>query len=85
MAKKNTGSEMAMPKPPEPTTTICMSKEQAGDVSVGDKVSVTVSGEVVGIERRYDDEKRFDVRLKGTRVDWIEGNRADKALKEMGN
>ena len=79
-------------------TRIMLNKEQASELSIGDKISITVSGVVTGIsERMYDQptadgekkpkkekEKYFDLELKKTTISGIEGNSADKEYKKMG-
>lgn len=70
------------PKPYEPPTMVKMTKAQAGQLSVGDKVSITISGEVQGIRKHFDTAS-YEVEIKDSKVSGIEGNSADKAMKEM--
>jgi len=78
-------------------TNITVSKEQASNLSIGDKVSITVKGVVTGIREKYymesgpmdmKKEKKkepqyFDVELKKTSVSGIEGNKANKEYDKM--
>ena len=75
-------------------TCIKVSKEQAGKVSIGDKVSIKVQGIVTGVNERTNygmvevnskpkKEKYYEIELKESSVSEILENKADKALKEM--
>lgn len=74
---------MPMPAMPESPTRICVSKSQAGDVSVGQKVSITVEGEVQGIRKDYGDGSKYELELKDSEVTDITTSKADKAYDEM--
>lgn len=67
----------------EPETFLVMPKGKASQLSIGDKVDVTVAGEVIGIEQDYADKGVFRVRIKNPKVGQIAGNGADRALREM--
>ena len=56
--------------PEEPPACIRMCKEQAKKYSIGDKVRITVSGEVQAIRKSYGDpkENRYEVELKNSKV-----------------
>jgi len=66
----------------EPKTCIPVTKEQAKQVSIGDRVEISVEGEVSGVHERYDGGG-YDLELKTPNVSGIKGNQADKAYKEM--
>ncbi len=72
----------------EPATSIKVNKEQAGEVSIGDKISITISGEVKGIRESYfttqdGKPKYWEIELRPSKVDNIGGNKADKSLKSL--
>ena len=73
--------------PPEPPTPIRMSKGEATNFSIGDKVTVTISGEVVNIRECYRSSEneipKYDVDLKDSHIVRLEGNMADKEMKTM--
>ena len=58
-------------------------KDQAGNVSVGDKISVMVSGEVIGIRQTFDDKNKFTVEIKNPQHSNIKTNSADRELKKL--
>jgi len=73
-------------KKPDRMSTIQVSKEMAKKFSVGEKIKVTVSGEVKGIRECYDDKNLYDVDIRNPQTDGIESsdnNSADEAMKEM--
>lgn len=80
MAKKKETNNMAVSAIPESPTRICVTKDQAGDVSVGQKVSITVKGEVQGIRKDYGDVSKYEIELKDSEVTDISTNKADKEL-----
>lgn len=72
----------------EPPTCIRMSKDQAQEVSIGDKVKITVQGEVTSISR--DDfgpldkaNGKYRVELKKASVSQISTDMADKELRSL--
>ena len=86
------GNEMSGPMDPYiPPTRIRLTKEQAGEISVGDDIKVHVSGKVAGIQqtKSYDHKKKkdivtgYEVELEKSSVVAIENNPARAALKEM--
>lgn len=84
MAKKSKAADLAVPAPYEPQTTILVTKDQAREVSVGDKVEITVSGQVVSAgEQQYSNRPTFEIRLKNVKVENIDGNGADKEIRSM--
>ena len=71
MAKKSKPADTVQPAyPEEPPTCIRVTKEQAKDYHVGQKVSVTVSGEVQAIRKSYGDpkENRYEIEIKNSKV-----------------
>ena len=91
MPKNKKGSAMPVESavPYIPPTRIRLSKEQPGEVSIGAHVSLKGSGEIVGIQATNDyvDGKDkitgYEIELSNSKVSDIEGNKADRALKEM--
>lgn len=69
---------------PKPSRVLCVqiSKDQAKQLSVGDKVEITVSGEVTGVQKMFDGNE-YDLHLENYTLSGLKGNSADKALKEM--
>ncbi len=66
----------------EQKTCVPVTKEQAKQVSIGDRVEIAVEGEVSGVHERYDGGG-YDLEIKTPSVSGIKGNQADKAYKEM--
>lgn len=64
-------------------TIISIGKDQAKEITVGTKYSMTVSGEVQSI-RKISDES-FEVEFNQSNVSGISTNQADKDLKVMLN
>jgi hypothetical protein len=89
MGKKGAMADVAIPAPYTPPTQIRLTKEQAGDFSIGDQVKISVSGKVVGIRQNktWDSGKEkvagYEVELENSSVVNIETNPAMRSLKEM--
>ena len=84
MAKKKNTSNLAVPSCTEqPPTRICVTKAQAGDVYVGQKISITVEGEVQGIRKDYYDGTKYEIEIKDSEVTDISGNKADEEYEGM--
>lgn len=90
MAKKKSGkSEMSMATPYSPPTRIKLTKDQAKDFSIGDRVKISVSGNVIGINatKNYENGKDvitgYEVELDKSSVVDVETNPAKKSLAEM--
>ena len=87
--KSDTAAEVPMSMPYSPPTRIRLTKEQAGDFSIGDKVRISVSGNVIGIvaTKNYQNGKDvitgYEVELDKSSVVDIETNPAVQSLKEM--
>jgi len=80
-------------------TRLVITKEQASNVSIGDKVSVTVNGVVTGIsenmsyamtpmdvnkkEEKKKEPKYFDLELKKTEISGLGGNKAEKEYRKI--
>jgi len=90
MAKKK-ASEAQMPSiaPYSPPTRIKLTKEQAGDFSIGDSVKISVAGKVIGINatKNYQEGKDvitgYEVELDKSSVVDIQTNPAARSLREM--
>lgn len=69
MAKKKAAEVSTFPYE-EPSTCIRMTKEKVKKYSVGDKVSITVSGEVIAIRKSYGDPKedKYELEIKHSKV-----------------
>ena len=75
-----------MPKMEEPPICIRVSKSQAGSVSIGDKISISVSGTVNSIESGYGDDDKYEIELKPGSVNSIStSNSADKSIKKLAS
>lgn len=93
MAKKQKGAAPSFPVSTSytPPTQIRLTKAQAGNFSIGDKVKISVSGKVVGIRQNKswngntgkDEVVGYEVELEDSSVVDIETNPAAKSLKEM--
>lgn len=83
MAKKKETVNAALPYPEQPPTRVCVTKAQAGDVYVGQKISITVEGEVQGIRKDYGDGSKYEIELKDSEVTDISGNKADDELETL--
>ena len=87
---KNKAAE-AMPGPYTPPTQIRLTKEQASNFSVGDKVKVSVEGKVVGIRQNKSWDSKtdkntvtgYEVELEDSSVVNIETNPAKGALENL--
>ena len=81
--------ELAVNAPYTPPTQIRLTAAQAKDFSVGDKVTVSVTGKVVGIRqnKNWDGKKDtvtgYEVELEDSSVVNIKTNPAGKALKGL--
>lgn len=83
MPKKNTPTAEIATKY-EPTTDITVTKDQAGKVMMGERVSIVITGEVAGIsERNYSDPKTWSITLKKSKVSNIGVNQADRSMRRM--
>lgn len=80
---KDANNAMPMVGKIENPTRITVNKSQAGDVSIGQSVSITVEGEVQGIRKDYVDGAKYEIELKDSEVTDITTSKADKALDEM--
>lgn len=67
---------------PKPTSRITISKEDAKNMTVGDRVSVKLSGEVKSLNRSYDDKEMYDVEIEDVSVSEIKD---EKKKKDDGN
>lgn len=63
-------------------TVIRMTKAQAEEISVGEKYTMTLSGEVQGI-RKTPGSDLLEVEIKSPGISEIKGNTADKAFRDM--
>ena len=79
------------PTPYQPPTHLQLTKEQAGDLAIGEHVKISISGKVVGISqtKSWDQKKKkdvvtgYDVQLEDSSVVDIATNPARKSLEEM--
>lgn len=86
MAKKKATLNEAVPAAYEPPTRIKVTKAQAGQVSVGDRIQVTIAGEVTGVTQcsSYGDTpKSYELELKKSKVSGLSYNKADRELRKM--
>jgi len=74
--------EMANSEPMKyvPTSVVRITKSQAAELSIGEKVSLQLSGEIQAL-RKSDDY--YEAEIKGASVNGIEINKADRAMNEM--
>lgn len=63
---------------PKPTSRITISKEDAKNMTVGDRVSVKLSGEVKSLNRSYDDKEMYDVEIEDVSVSEIKDEKKKK-------
>lgn len=69
--------------PYEPTSSIYLSKEDAAGLSIGENVSLSISGEVIGINKDYGDSKKYRVEIKKAKVTGVDANEADREYRKM--
>lgn len=81
----------AVPSMPMFPTRIRLTKDQAGDVAIGDKVSITVSGEVTGITAQKDYGPKgketvtgYEVELSKSKVTGMSGERYKNPVDDRG-
>ena len=67
----------------EPHSSIVMKIGEARGCSVGDRVTVTLAGEVAGVSEDYSGKGLYRVDIKNYEVHKAGVNSADKARKEM--
>ena len=91
MKKNKKMIEMAAPSTASysPPTRIKLTKEQAKDFNIGETVTISVSGKVIGINaaKSYENGKDvitgYEVELDKSSVVDIQTNPASRSLKEM--
>ena len=72
-----------VPEMPPPTATIPITKDQAKEVRVSEKIKIIVEGYVEGISQSYRKDELFMLTLKNIAVSGVSVNKADRALKEI--
>jgi hypothetical protein len=83
MAKKKAPEANAVVGPYEPPTCIRAKKSDAAGIGFGDKVRITLEGTVNRIGRGYGDDGDVEIELKPCKIVSIDGNDADKALRNL--
>ena len=64
--------------PSAPPSIIRVTKEQAKEATIGEKISITLSGTVKSIRQCYDDKENYEIELSDSESTDISGNKADK-------
>lgn len=89
---KNSKAELAAPPSIAayiPPTRIRVNKDQASEIAIGEKVTITVTGSVVAIQAQkdYRDGKDvingYEIELDKSSVTDISGNPAEKAIRDL--
>ncbi len=75
--------EVAVASMPERRTELSVTKDQAGDVSIGDKLTVYVAGEVVSVRPDFGEKGKFVIEIKNPQYSEIQVNLADRAVKKL--
>lgn len=71
-------------EPYDPGMCLRMTKEQAAELTIGEKVKASVTGIVKGMRECYDDKGLYDVDLKKASVSDVSvTNTADKAYRKL--
>lgn len=72
-------------KPYVPPICLRVTKEQVVDLSIGDKIKATVSGDISSVRKIDIDGRKlsYEIDLNPSVVESISGNRADKELRQM--